>query len=165
MKSTVKSRRSFVEWYKRSSPCADCGRSFPPEALDLDHARGKTASIRSFINAGPDEMLWAELAKCDVVCACCHRTRTKNRGPSQEARENISKKGKGKPKPHQFKIDWPKFHDHQRRAVECSDGRKYFSIMSAAAALKIPLTTLYRRLKDGLEFGSGLTAKFTDVNS
>ena len=60
----------------KSRPCADCGLRFPPEAMDLDHVRGTkvfgfaTAMGRSLIS------LMIEAAKCDIVCANCHRVRT-----------------------------------------------------------------------------------------
>lgn len=161
MKSTIKSRKAFVEWYKASCPCTDCGRSFPAEALDLDHISGKIGSIGSFIQTGPDEALWNEIAKCEVVCACCHRIRTKARGMSSEAKLKISLKGKGKSKPHSFKVDWVKFHSHQRRAVVLSDGREFLSISSAASSLGVALVTFYRRLHDGKEI-KGITAKFKE---
>ncbi len=64
----------------KSRPCADCGRSFASECMDFDHVRGtKCYTIGSAYRWASMENLVEEIAKCDVVCACCHRTRTKNR--------------------------------------------------------------------------------------
>lgn len=60
----------------KSKPCADCGRSFPYYVMDLDHRRGtKTRNCSLMLNTGARK-LRAEIAKCDVVCANCHRERT-----------------------------------------------------------------------------------------
>lgn len=67
----------------KNNPCMDCGNSFPPECMDFDHVEGKkTASIgRLIMNVSWQEIL-DEIAKCELVCANCHRIRTKARGSS-----------------------------------------------------------------------------------
>lgn len=59
-------------------PCTDCGRRFPSCAMDFDHVRGKKKfNIGAFRGHGYSvETVKAEIAKCEVVCACCHRIRT-----------------------------------------------------------------------------------------
>jgi 5-methylcytosine-specific restriction endonuclease McrA len=62
----------------RDVPCADCGRRFPPCAMDFDHrdpASKRFGVTRMVGRAGTASML-AEAAKCDIVCANCHRSRT-----------------------------------------------------------------------------------------
>jgi hypothetical protein len=62
----------------KSRPCADCGQVYPPYVMDFDHVRGKKRFNIGLFRAGhtrPKEVL-AEIAKCDVVCANCHRERT-----------------------------------------------------------------------------------------
>ena len=56
----------------------DCGVQYPPCAMDFDHVRGvKIASISHMRNKNfPVEKIEAEIEKCDVVCANCHRVRT-----------------------------------------------------------------------------------------
>lgn len=63
-------------------PCADCGRNWPAVAMDFDHVRGvKIGNIASMVSSGYKiDLIKAEVAKCDVVCACCHRIRTASRG-------------------------------------------------------------------------------------
>ena len=44
--------KAFVDAYKAAKPCADCGRKFPPVALDLDHVRGaKIRSVSSLVSS------------------------------------------------------------------------------------------------------------------
>lgn len=74
-------RRQLVDRLK-SVPCMDCGGRFDPECMDFDHRDG-TTKVRDVANftAGQGTVagLLAEIAKCDVVCANCHRLRTKAR--------------------------------------------------------------------------------------
>lgn len=63
--------------------CADCGlvNAEHPEIFDFDHRPGvvKVARVSSLLTKGTVEDLVAEIAKCDVVCANCHRIRTRSR--------------------------------------------------------------------------------------
>ena len=61
----------------RSVPCADCGGVFAQCAMDFDHRdpSSKVRSVTRMINGSIEKML-AEAAKCDIVCANCHRLRT-----------------------------------------------------------------------------------------
>lgn len=61
----------------KSKPCMDCGGTFPPECMDFDHRNKEEkeftiAHKRSYSKA----RILAEIAKCDVVCANCHRIRS-----------------------------------------------------------------------------------------
>jgi hypothetical protein len=70
-------------------PCADCGSTFPPCAMDFDHrspATKRTAVSRMIGRAGMASIL-AEVAKCDIVCANCHRERTFRRRVASSGRE------------------------------------------------------------------------------
>ena len=64
----------------KSKPCVDCGKVFPAFCMDFDHRPGekKLGSPAMFFHN--QEKFWAEVAKCDLVCACCHRIRTFSRG-------------------------------------------------------------------------------------
>ena len=68
----------------KAPPCTDCHRQFPPECMDFDHRDGevKTATISQLIGHGLDRIL-AEIAKCDLICANCHRRRTYRRRRSR----------------------------------------------------------------------------------
>ena len=77
-----KTNREVRELYLalKSRPCADCGRSFDPVCMDFDHRPGttKVAVVSRLLN--DEQKLLAEIEKCDLICACCHRLRTKSRG-------------------------------------------------------------------------------------
>jgi hypothetical protein len=68
-------RRRFIEWLK-DQPCFDCGRCFPACAMDFDHVRGEKWRDVSRLKGASFETITAEVQKCDVVCANCHRVRT-----------------------------------------------------------------------------------------
>lgn len=63
-------------------PCADCGGRYPMVCMDFDHVRGeKINSISVMVRDGSSwEAILAEVEKCDVVCANCHRVRSAARG-------------------------------------------------------------------------------------
>ena len=72
---------SFHSWIDelKANPCKDCGKVLAPEAMDFDHIYGeKKVGISSMWSWGRERVL-VELAKCELVCANCHRTRTQNR--------------------------------------------------------------------------------------
>lgn len=65
----------------KMKPCADCGQSFPPMCMEFDHLpeHKKEYNIGSMMN-NRLELIVAEIAKCEIVCACCHRIRSATRG-------------------------------------------------------------------------------------
>lgn len=68
----------------RELPCADCGRRFPPCVMEFDHRDPATKRRLVPYMAGRYRFaaLLVEIAKCDIVCANCHRERTYQRRPS-----------------------------------------------------------------------------------
>lgn len=59
--------------------CADCGYREHAVALDFDHVHDdKAFNISSQIHRSWESVL-AEVAKCEVVCANCHRVRSQKR--------------------------------------------------------------------------------------
>lgn len=87
--SYVARAKARAEWLHaivdeaKNRPCVDCGQKFHPVAMDLDHVRGKKvlnladARRRGFSEA----RLRAEISKCEVRCAVCHRLRTHGIAP------------------------------------------------------------------------------------
>ena len=61
----------------KSGPCTDCGGTFPPECMDWDHLPGQPKVNHT--NRLEGAALLAEIAKCELVCANCHRIRSKKR--------------------------------------------------------------------------------------
>ena len=72
-------RVAFLTRWKLAAGCIDCGYKAHPAALDFDHVRGEKrfglggTQIRSW------KVILAELAKCVVRCANCHRVVTQKR--------------------------------------------------------------------------------------
>lgn len=73
--------RHMLALLKAERGCYDCGGRFPSEALDWDHLPGseKLFSIGSQAQNHTFDAVIDEIAKCQVVCANCHRIRTTNR--------------------------------------------------------------------------------------
>lgn len=72
----------YVRQFKLSRGCMDCGlKTDRPEVYDLDHRPGeqKVEKLSMLVNMGNLDAVIAECAKCDVVCANCHRIRTEDR--------------------------------------------------------------------------------------
>lgn len=78
----VQHTRAIIDDLKHG-PCKDCGRKFNPWQMDFDHRdeEQKEHDISHMIKPmklSLDRIL-EEIAKCDLVCACCHRQRTHDR--------------------------------------------------------------------------------------
>jgi hypothetical protein len=81
-------KREFVVWYealKADRPCADCGGSFPPAAMQWDHLPGaeKVADVANLMRRLCKRRILDEIAKCELVCANCHAIRTVSRRSSR----------------------------------------------------------------------------------
>lgn len=70
----------FVRDYLAANPCVDCGED-DVLVLEFDHCRDeKVAEVSRLISNGASlDVVRAEVAKCDPVCANCHRRRTSGR--------------------------------------------------------------------------------------
>jgi hypothetical protein len=80
IKNTIKRNelRKMVFEYFKTHPCIDCGED-DPIVLEFDHRNieEKSESISKLISKfAKPEIVEAEMAKCDVRCANCHRKRT-----------------------------------------------------------------------------------------
>jgi hypothetical protein len=70
------SRRDLINKIKIDRGCAKCGYNAHPAALDFNHVHGE----KSF-GVGQDpkvamHRLIKEIAKCEILCANCHRVHT-----------------------------------------------------------------------------------------
>lgn len=72
-------RTAYLIAFLRENPCTDCGEA-DPIVLEFDHLREKRFGIASGIRERPWKEVLAEIEKCEVVCANCHRRRTSRRG-------------------------------------------------------------------------------------
>ena len=80
---TRRAKAAYIQKLK-DVPCTDCGGTFPRYVLQFDHKGDKLYNISQMSNLG-----WStidkEVAKCDVVCANCHVTRTHFRSVGETA--------------------------------------------------------------------------------
>jgi hypothetical protein len=68
--------RRRVREYLRDHPCVDCGET-DADVLDFDHLRDKRANVSRLVHVAMSwDLIVAEIAKCEVRCANCHRRRT-----------------------------------------------------------------------------------------
>lgn len=83
--SRTRDRRNTVSKYIRSvkadKSCMDCGEQFPHFVLEFDHRpdEEKLFNISNARKHATIEEVNTEIAKCDLVCANCHRFRTWSR--------------------------------------------------------------------------------------
>ena len=80
LKKQAPVKREYLDAVK-NRPCTDCGNWFPSECMDFDHRLGivKKFTIGSAAYSKSLNLIVQEVAKCDLVCANCHRIRTKKR--------------------------------------------------------------------------------------
>ena len=73
-------KRQWMRDLKTDVPCADCGRVFPPEAMEWDHRPGTVKLFEvSMMSDRSRKLILEEIAKCDLVCAVDHAIRTRTR--------------------------------------------------------------------------------------
>lgn len=74
----VERARAFIQGYKETHRCTDCHEIFPYYVMDFDHVRGtKRCDVSDLVAKGRSlDMIKAEIAKCDLVCANDHRVCT-----------------------------------------------------------------------------------------
>lgn len=75
--ASVRRNKALVLEHLASHPCIDCGLG-DPVVLEFDHVRGrKRGDVSVLVGNGCSEAtVLAEIAKCEVRCANCHRRQT-----------------------------------------------------------------------------------------
>lgn len=68
--------REFVQAIKLERGCVDCGYNAHAEALDFDYVDDNKRTDVSKLYLFSRAIILREIAKCEVVCANCHRVRT-----------------------------------------------------------------------------------------
>jgi hypothetical protein len=71
-------RTKYLIKYFEINPCTDCGEQ-DPVVLEFDHLRDKSFAIGPALARRSWPIILAEIEKCEVVCANCHRRRTARR--------------------------------------------------------------------------------------
>jgi hypothetical protein len=78
-------RTAYLLAFFVEHPCIDCGET-DPVVLEFDHLSDKCFDVGQALPYRNWEAILAEIRKCDVVCANCHRRRTARRGDHLRAR-------------------------------------------------------------------------------
>ncbi len=82
-------RRKATE-YLTTHPCVDCGES-DLVVLDFDHIGEKTSAVSAMITNGVNwERIEAEIKKCEVRCANCHRMKTAATWPGRQPADGMA---------------------------------------------------------------------------
>lgn len=71
-------RTAYLLEYFRFNPCVDCGET-DPVVLEFDHLGDKSFTVTQGLAERRWQSILDEIAKCEVVCANCHRRRTSSR--------------------------------------------------------------------------------------
>jgi len=74
----LRTSKAYIISQKDNKQCTDCKRNFRYWILDFDHLENKTFSINKIQNRSLN-FIKQEIAKCELVCANCHRIRTEIR--------------------------------------------------------------------------------------
>ena len=77
-------RTTYLIEYFRTHPCIDCGES-DAVVLEFDHVCDKSFDVAQALPYRTWQSILDEIAKCEVVCANCHRRRTAHRRGSLRA--------------------------------------------------------------------------------
>ena len=68
----------------KSNPCTDCGNNYPYYIMEFDHVPERGEKLYNIAELANQKVTSArckkELAKCDLVCANCHKIRGHMRG-------------------------------------------------------------------------------------
>jgi hypothetical protein len=67
--------RQFISDYLIGKSCIDCGEN-DPIVLEFDHFENKKENIAILIQNGSIKKIEAEINKCNIRCANCHRRKT-----------------------------------------------------------------------------------------
>ena len=74
-KAYREAKREWAYNYLLEHPCVDCGED-NPVVLEFDLLHSKTKRVSDIILYGGMKTLQAEVEKCEVRCANCHRVVT-----------------------------------------------------------------------------------------
>jgi len=73
-------KRAWLDAQKSARPCKDCNRFFPACCMDYDHLPGciKAENLSKMVGKPECKIadMEAEITKCELVCANCHRIRS-----------------------------------------------------------------------------------------
>ena len=65
----------MIQALKASTPCTDCNQQFHYSVMQFDHIAPKSFDMAQAQSRSVDAV-YAEIYKCEIVCANCHAIRT-----------------------------------------------------------------------------------------
>ena len=71
-----KKKREWMDEIKKDTPCANCEKIYPPKAMDWHHRSEFEKSFEisdAMVRGFPNEKIFEEIKKCELLCAVCHR--------------------------------------------------------------------------------------------
>ena len=69
--------REKVDAIKRTQPCLDCFRTYPPCVMEYHHTKeDKKDTVSRLLGRRKWSVIQTEIDKCELLCANCHRIRT-----------------------------------------------------------------------------------------
>lgn len=68
--------QAYIIFVKESNPCTDCNQYYSHYQMDFDHLGDKEFTIARHGGSKSLDTVKAEIEKCEIVCANCHRQRT-----------------------------------------------------------------------------------------
>jgi hypothetical protein len=77
-RARAEARTRFLVEYFHEHPCADCGEA-DPLVLEVDPLRDTPLEVTNQFATWNWEEILDEIARCEIVCANCHRPRTARR--------------------------------------------------------------------------------------
>jgi len=86
MRKRYSQNRKFINEYKLSHGCKDCGYKEHHAGLEFDHIKPKLRKNVSALIGSSIRVIKEEIERCEVVCAICHNIRTWNRRDTLENR-------------------------------------------------------------------------------
>lgn len=76
-------RKAWLKELKEATPCANCGENFPSYVMEYHHLRDKILNVGYTISQNwIKRNIEAEIEKCVLLCANCHRILTHGGGPN-----------------------------------------------------------------------------------
>lgn len=81
IKKAFRDREKIKDYIRqqKNGPCVDCGMQYPYYVMDFDHKEGKKEFCLHVGWRYSLPKIKAEIKKCDLLCANCHRIRTQKR--------------------------------------------------------------------------------------
>ncbi len=107
--------RKFVRNLRENTPCMDCQCTFPWYVMEFDHRDGHNEdyiSIARLTGMGNMDRLKREIAKCDLVCAICHKIRTYTRAIASGRMKDVDFEG------FDFDLPVPRAHHPKRKNLD-----------------------------------------------